>query len=344
VVPIDTEQLVLGLPWRFRKTVADRLDRGGVLPQKSAAALASALGELDPAAGRALARLRGTGGRSQLGGPGLQSAAQEADAVRLAIDIADLPRTSLREVRPDGETPFLQRLTEVRTGEDLAVAYDSMRFLDFDRLEHPSGIVRFAKGYERLTILNVNRQPLEHTTGADLIYVNETLGSFVLVQYKSFRRETSAGGSRLVYRPDKQLEAELERMRRIRSTARGKAVNGFRLHAGCCFLKLCKPVASVNYSPRELVTGMYLPLDYYDELVMSDIVRGPRGGVSISYENVDRYMNNDLFVQLVRGAWVGSRGVTTKRLTDLVVAGLDAGHSMTVAGASRTQELARTAR
>jgi hypothetical protein len=128
--------------------------------------------------------LRGTDtARSvQLGGEALQAAAQEADAVRLAVDIADIPRRELRDARPSGDRSFLEVLSQLRAPEDTAIAYDSMRFLDFDRLDSPSGVVRFAKGNERLTVLNVNRQPLERTTGADLIYVNETLQGYVLVQ------------------------------------------------------------------------------------------------------------------------------------------------------------------
>ena len=108
-----------------------------------------------------------------------------------------------------------------------------MRFLDFDRLDSPSGIVQFSKGRERLTVINVNRQPLERTTGADLIYVNETSKSFVLVQYKTFRREGKP--SRLVYRPDAQLREELARMRRIKSSADDGAPGSYRLDQGCCF-------------------------------------------------------------------------------------------------------------
>lgn len=336
LTPIDLEALIGALPARFRPTVEARAYREGVLTAKSAAAVTEALRELQPDAERALKQLLGVARRAapHLHGDALQSAAQEADAVRLAIDIAGIPRTSLHDVRPDGEVPFLERLEGVRASEDPTVAYDSMRFLDFDRLDHPSGAVRFMKGNERLTVINVNRQPLERTTGADLIYINETRASFVLVQYKSFRNEKPDGTSRLVYRPDAQLAAELERMRKIKPGKRDGTLGTYRLHRGCCYLKICKPVVRVDHPVDELVTGMYLPLDYYDELVASDDVKGPRDGVALSYGTVERYLNNDLFVQLVRGAWIGSRGATTKRLTDIALAGLSGDRSVTIAAAS----------
>jgi len=127
----------------------------------------------------------------------------------------------------------------------------------------------------------------------------------VLVQHKTFRHEQSRGRSELIYRPDAQLAAELERMRDIKTGRSDGTIGSFRLHPGCCFLKLCKPVAQVDHPADQLVTGMYLPLDYYDELVRADEVKGPRGGVVLSYPTVERFLNNDLFVQLVRGAWIG---------------------------------------
>jgi hypothetical protein len=71
--------------------------------------------------------------------------------------------------------------------------------LDFERIERPNGMVHFSRGAERLTVLNVNRRPLEQLTGADLIYHNETHDSFVLVQYKTMSREEDDGKTRLVY-------------------------------------------------------------------------------------------------------------------------------------------------
>jgi hypothetical protein len=338
--PIRVDDLLEALPSRQRHSVASRLD-GGALTKKGEDAVIEAVAKLRPDAGGTLIRLLGqeTGSRPHLSGPGLQAAAQEADAVRLAVDIFGLPRGELGEPRPDGLSSFVDVLSDLRTPEDPAIVYDSMRFLDFDRIEHPSGVVVFSKGDERLTVINVNRQPLERTTGADLIYINETTNSFVLVQYKTFRREGKQS-SHLVYRPDAQFEAELERMRKIKAGAKVDSDAGFRLHPGCCFLKICKPVTSLGHDPRELVSGMYLPIEYYDLLAESDIVKGPGGGIALTYETVPRYLSNALFVLLMRGGWIGSRGGSTRRLTKVVLAGLADGHSVTVAAASSAAHVA----
>jgi hypothetical protein len=344
MTPMGLEELVGALPARFRSTVEDRAASGGVLTDKSTAAVIEVVERFRADDAKELRRLIGqdavAGGRLQ--GDGLQSAAQEADAVRLAVDIAGIPRKALRDVRPDGGSSFLAQLEEVRASEDTAIAYDGMRFLDFDGIASPSGIVTFASGQERLTVVNVNRQPLERTTGADLIYINETLESFVFVQYKTMRREGD-DPSRLVYRPDAQLEAELERMRKIKPGADDGSPAGFRLNPSTCFLKLCKPLVRLDRAP-DLVSGMYLPLAYYDVLAASHIVRGPRDGVAFSYDNVGRHVGNDLFIALVRGGWVGSRGASTRRLKQLVLAGLAASRSVTVAAASSSAEFDRTDR
>jgi hypothetical protein len=343
MTPLSMDELLAGLPARFRSSVGGRATSGGVLTERSAAAVVAVVEELRPEDGSELRRLIGRDvPAASLRGDGLQSAAQEADAVRLAIDIAGIPRKALRDVRPDGKLSFLAQLEEVRASEDPAIAYDGMRFLDFDSIASPSGIVTFASGHERLTVVNVNRQPLERTTGADLIYINEVLESFVLVQYKTMRYEGDET-SRLVYRPDAQLRAELERMRKIKPGADDGSPDSFRLNPSTCFLKLCKPVVRLD-RPQDLVTGMYLPLAYYDVLAASDTVRGPRKGLAFSYENVGRHVGNDLFVALVRGGWVGSRGASSKRLKKLVLAGLDASRSVTVAAASRGAEFDRTDR
>ena len=334
IEPLDPDALLDRIAKRFRSSVESRLAAGGALTPGAAAAVAAALAELRPAAADTLSRLQGERrAGSTLTGGGLQAAAQEADAVTTALDLAGIPRTELRDARPDGRSSFVELLGTVRTREDPAITYDSMRFLDFTRVDHPSGIVEFTHNHERLVVINVNRQPLEQTTGADLIYINETTASFVLVQYKSFQREGDMPG-RLVYRPDAQLEAELERMRKIKPATRPSTHEGFRFHPGCCFLKFCKPVTTLDHPAQQLVAGFYLPIEYYDLLVASDAVRGPRGGIALTYEGVPRQLTNDTFVALVRGGWIGSHGATTKALTDIVVAGLNDGHSMTVAAAS----------
>lgn len=63
-----------------------------------------------------------------------------------------------------------------------------------------------------------------------------------------------------------------------------------------------------------------------------ECVNGPRGGVRIGYDNVDRYFNNTSFTDLVRDGWVGSRGVAvaTAQIATLVRRSLDTGHAVLI--------------
>jgi hypothetical protein len=82
---------------------------------------------------------------------------------------------------------------------------------------------------------------------------------------------------------------------------------------------------------QEMIPGIYLPVDYWDLLAASDDTRGPRGGRVFSYETVRRTINNTLFAALVGRAFVGSRGVTSEAIAEVVRAGYDAGRSVTAA-------------
>lgn len=334
---VSVAEVVDNLSSAVRRHFEARLGEDIVLPERTGAAVLEALASLSDEVAEVSADFVRPPARRvrRLDGAALQATAHEADAVRLALDIAGISRQELHGTRPDGETPYVQALSEVRVFEDQAVDYDAGRFLDFERIERPNGMVQFSRGEERLTVLNVNRRPLEQLTGADLIYHNETHDSFVLVQYKTMSREGDVGKTRLVYRPasDANLAGELERMRALAEVPGDGSAEQWRLNPGFCFIKLCRPVVNLNYPTRDLVSGMYLPLSYWDLLLASPATEGPRGGRVLTYEKVTRRFDNSLFVDLVRGSWIGSRAETTETITDLVLQGLDANRSVTVASA-----------
>lgn len=127
-----------------------------------------------------------------------------------------------------------------------------------------------------------------------------------MVQYKAMKRENDETFFRL---PDAQLMAEVDRMRALRSELTkcivGPAKDEFRLSDNPFFLKLC-PRIVFNPDDASLVPGMYIPLDYWDRLSTDPSIEGLKGGKSISYRNVGRYLDNTEFVSLVTKAWVGT--------------------------------------
>ena len=50
--------------------------------------------------------------------------------------------------------------------------------------KHVTGLAVFKNGNERLDVYTANKGPLEKMLGVDLIYMNETVGNTVMVQYK----------------------------------------------------------------------------------------------------------------------------------------------------------------
>lgn len=265
-----------------------------------------------------------------------QLMAMEKDAVALALGLFGIERAQILETWDPSErgssAPFITGLPEYRLQEDAIIFHDVHRFGDWSQLrKHVTGAVEFVRDNEKLTVLNVNRTSVEKALGVDLLYYHHRYGSFVLVQYK--RMEKEEWSPDLGFRPrGKQYDEELARMRRFRSEHLDAAAidfENYRLNAEAFYLKLCPSIA---FKPWEmgLLKGMYWPLDGWDLLVSSPRVQGEKGGVRITYRNVERYVGNDLFIRLVQDGWVGSRGLVSEAI-EYVVKAVLAGRSVTVA-------------
>jgi hypothetical protein len=333
--PIPSEAIHAKLAPRLRGHFRDALAAEGRVPAGTWAATTAALEELDEDAAKqlrvVLATLAGDGPR--LIGDAFQIAAQERDAVRSAMDFAAVSRDALREVAPAGPRSIVERLGYAIAPEDLAITHDSLRFLNAKAIASPAGLVELHDGTTRLVIVNVNRRALESTVGADLIYINETTGSFVLVQYKTMRDVLD---EQPVFRPgsDANVARELARMRAVAPGEDDGLPASFRLDPRAGYLKLCLPVVRLKQLDTKPVSGMYLPLALWDALVKTAQARGPRGGLAVGFHNAGRYLTNTQFAELVRGGWIGTRTSSSHELTELVLDALDAGRSVTVAAAA----------
>ena len=183
---------------------------------------------------------------------------------------------------------------------------------------------RFSDGKVNLTVLLINRQPLEQLIGADLIYYNETFKAFVLIQYKALEKEGSADVFRL---PNKDLESELTRMHATLSELAGHSdvsaePECFRLNSNPFYLKFC-PRSVKAATSSDLFSGFYVPLGYFDLLTGGSHLAGPKGGKSLSYKNVQRWLTNGDFIPLVRNGWVGTTPAQSSLLQKVVVQTLE---------------------
>jgi hypothetical protein len=110
----------------------------------------------------------------------------------------------------------------------------------------------------------------------------------------------------------------------------------FRMHRGPFYFKLC-PAEINDITSTDMIHGMYVPLDYWNLLVDSDSIVGPQGGRRITFENVGRYFNNTIFIELVQAGWFGSRVSQTNIITDIISRSLENNKSVILASLVETR-------
>ena len=271
-LPISVMQLTL--PPRHQ----DVMSRNGILPPAGGAAVISALKDLRPEEVDLIDYLQRPLGVRLPAGPRGELLNQERDGLGLLLDIAGVGRQSfLQSWSPTrADVPFLAGIPDRAELEDHLIAHDIERFSSW----FPSATSQlawrvFSNGRRRMFIMNANRTAIEHTLGVDVVYWNEDEGAFVLVQYKKMKRDRDGAADNaklLAYRPDHNLESELERMRRVDEMCL-ENVGDFRLSAAPCWVKLCDPQPRLQ-NPSELIRGMYLARAHFEKLL--ETCKGPR--------------------------------------------------------------------
>lgn len=229
---------------------------------------------------------------------------------------------------------YLEGLSKSRLREDAMIDNDLNRFPGFKEIKRfVQNAVQFTDNRVVLTVLLVNRQPLETLIGTDLIYYNETFKSFVMVQYKAMEKE----GSDSVFRiPNLGLNREIDNMRAFFDEMQSipadqaKEPTGFRFHYNPFFLKFC-PRTIERPDEVELTPGMYMPIDYWARLSSGSHLQGESGGKALRFENAGRYMNNSDFATLVSKAWIGTHIEHSAIIEKVVRQTLETGKSVTIA-------------
>jgi hypothetical protein len=250
----------------------------------------------------------------------------EHDAIATSIETWGGPnerKRVLREAMPSSgfAASFLTRLTKASVREDAQINNDAMLFPGMQlAIRSKIGAVELDNGRDRLTIINCNRQPLEQTLGVDLIYYNHRFNSFVMVQYKRMR---DASGE-TAYRPsnDSSHHDELARMVAAQQSLKqvkqpNTGVLGFRFLRCPFYFKVCG--ANVSRPLEEsMVAGMYFPLELWRRYLRSKQTLGPKGGRVMNWERCSRNLRNAGFTSLLRNGWIGSTGVESDVISDLI--------------------------
>ncbi|MCD6390282.1 MAG: hypothetical protein J7L69_12790 [Desulfobulbaceae bacterium] len=197
--------------------------------------------------------------------------------------------------------------------EDNIVHADTSKLPGFKLVAQDiTGRAVFEKRGERLVIYTANRLPLEKMLGVDLIYINETKGNIVMVQYKMLEEARNQDGSRgWQFRPDKQFWDEIARMK---LPAFYEEITDYRLSRNPFFFKFVKRKV-VNDSHQSFV----ISLDHLKQILTSRKSRGAKGGIRVSYEALDgTYLRESDFIGLICSGYVGTHRVETEALTTII--------------------------
>lgn len=251
---------------------------------------------------------------------------QEKDALGTALDIFSGSNKLRNEVLQSWTTTNSDRLEDNTFFTGLKKKYlseeDTLQHDLFNwpgmSAAHIKGKTTFTNKNNRLDVFYANRNALEKTVGVDLIYFNMKYDSFILIQYKLMEKENNGSS---VYRPDKQFDEEIDRMNtfnaKIISSNNIKSDKDMRLNNNGFMIKLT-PNKGFEALSNELISGMYLTLDYANFLISPNGPKGKKGGRLISYDNAPRYLNNSDFIRLVNQGWIGTNTIQSNKIKDLI--------------------------
>jgi hypothetical protein len=231
---------------------------------------------------------------------------EQLDAIRTAMaafGITKTERPAYVEVTEDSDSVINgMDVEEARVYEDNVIARDASILPGLLLVEKDlTGHAVFLRGSERLDVYTANRGVLERMLGVDLIYINDTLGSVVMVQYKMLEPQTSFRGESTdwVAKYDKQFEKEVARMKLPEIIG---VFDDYRIHRNPFFFKFVRRVGDGH-----LHQSYVLSLDHLNQILESDKGKGARGGLKVSSQNLEGvYLRDSDLISLIRSGYIGT--------------------------------------
>ena len=217
--------------------------------------------------------------------------------------------------------------------EDNVVHADASRLPGFDAIAADvTGRAVFQKRDERLVIYIANKLPLEQMLGVDLIYINETRGNIVMVQYKMLEEDKHESGNQdWLFRPDQQLRDEIARMR---LPAFEGSLSDYRLSRNPFFFKFVKRKI-VDDSHKSFLVSV----DHLNQILAAPGSRGPKGGLRLSYEALDgTYLRESDMLGLIRSGYIGTHRAETEALAKIIEEAAKGNKAVVLAWHQKIQE------
>lgn len=256
--------------------------------------------------------------------------ALQQDAVALAVKAFGGSGEASAIALPGDETA----IATVRILEDAVIEHDARWLPGWDFVGSDlTGRATFEKRGEKLEVFTANKRPLEKLFGVDLVYLNVSRGSLIMVQYKMLdtnpvraSRSVQQGDDERewIVRINGQFNAELTRMRAFDRDL--DPSGAYRLHSGAFYFKLVRRHAATNSA------GILLSLGHLDHMLADGSLKGPGGGLRISYRLLDgHYLRSEPFIELIRSGYIGTRGKTTVHMQALIEESLRSGNAVVAA-------------
>lgn len=262
--------------------------------------------------------------------------AQE-DALQAAMDAFGIRGNTIPQevVLKKGESSGLSQIGAYLY-EDNVVHADASRLPGFDAIAPDvTGRAVFQKGDERLVIYTANKLPLEKMLGVDLIYINETRGNVVMVQYKMLEEDKKIKGD-WHFRPDQQLWDEIARMK---IPAVQVSTTDYRLSRNPFYFKFVKRKIVDDSHQSFLVS-----IDHLNQILAAPLAKGPRGGVRISYDALNgTYLREADMIGLIRSGYVGTHKVETDALATIIQEVANGSKAVVLAWQQKIEEAALAA-
>lgn len=239
----------------------------------------------------------------------------QADAIKLAMEAFGLGAGDMPSQvdAPAGSDSTISELP-AHVLEDNVIARDASVIPDFSLIsKHVTGRAVFEKGNERLIVYTANKGPLEKMLGVDLIYINEVVGNTVMVQYKMLEPPKSATPAEKdwIFRPETQLKKEVARMK---LPPMNRGIDDYRLNRGPFYFKFVKRRGN-GISHQSLV----ISLDHFNKILKSTGGKGPKQGIRISYDALDRaYLRESDLIGLIRSGYIGTHRVESEALNPII--------------------------
>jgi hypothetical protein len=243
--------------------------------------------------------------------------ALQEDAVQMALRAFGLSpndRAESLELVAGQETA----LARVGIIEDSVIEHDARQIPGYGLVQsHLTGRAVFERGNERLEVFTANRRSLERVFGVDLIYLNASRQNIVMLQYKMLEPVQAREDTDWIYRPDANLDKEIERMQKF-AAQHAPGPFEYRINSGVFYLKFVKRNGLITSG------GIIMPLEHFEKLRLDPACKGRNNGLRVSYDSLaGRYLRPNAFVDLVRAGYIGAHAETTAQLKVLIEAVLN---------------------